>query len=44
MKQKEKKPKERKCPEKPECVIKTWMDDKEKVSQCEICSKVINIE
>jgi hypothetical protein len=44
MKPKEKKPKDKKCPDKSQCVIKTWMDDKEKVSQCVECNKIINIE
>lgn len=33
-----------KCPNKRECIIKTWIDGKEIIHQCEVCSKIINIE
>jgi hypothetical protein len=32
------------CPYKAECIIKSYVDGKETVYQCEVCSKIIKIE
>jgi len=44
IKDKKKKPNPPKCPYKTDCIIKIWIDGKEKIHQCETCSKIIEIE